>query len=193
MMTETSVTVEIKAGCYDTLPNRTLNEVMYANAQLLPDIAYTAEEQTFAEVLQQNIEPSVVAGSKASMAQMGFAEAADLAQGFQHIPQMFRMPMPGSSDIGDVSWITPMGQIMTTCAPSAVQLHTWQATASFGSSIGVKGMHYAAKIMAGAVLDSFTDPSIIQKAREEFDRNRAGITYKPAIPDDVQPPKPIVS
>lgn len=193
MMTETSVTVEIKAGCYDTLPNMTLNEVMYANAQLLPDIAYTAEEQTFAEVLQQNIEPSVVAGSKASMAQMGFVEAADLAQGFQHIPQMFRMPMPGSSDIGDVSWITPMGQIMTTCAPSAVQLHTWQATASFGSSIGMKGMHYAAKIMAGAVLDSFTDSTIIQQAREEFDRNRAGITFKPAIPDDVQPPKPVVS
>lgn len=191
MMTETTVTAEIKAGCYDTLPNLTLNEVMYDNAQLLPDISYTAEEQAFARTLQQNIDPSVVAGSKASMAQMGFQETTDLAQGFQHIPQMFRIPMPGSSDIGDVSWITPMGQIMTTCAPSAVQLHTWQATASFGSSIGMKGMHLAAQIMAGAALDSFTNPDIIQKAREEFDRNRAGITYKPAIPDDVKPPQPV--
>ncbi len=164
---------------------------MYDNAQLLPDISYTAEEQAFARTLQQNIDPSVVAGSKASMAQMGFQETTDLAQGFQHIPQMFRIPMPGSSDIGDVSWITPMGQIMTTCAPSAVQLHTWQATASFGSSIGMKGMHLAAQIMAGAALDSFTNPDIIQKAREEFDRNRAGITYKPAIPDDVKPPQPV--
>ncbi|WP_010304917.1 amidohydrolase [Kurthia senegalensis] len=64
MMTETRVEVVITAGCYDTLPNMTLNESMYENAQLLKPITYTAEEQAFAKTLQQNIEPSVVNGSK---------------------------------------------------------------------------------------------------------------------------------
>lgn len=190
MMTETTVTYDIQAGCYDTLPNMTLNEVMYENAQALPPITYTAEEQAFAKTLQQNIEPSVIAGSRASIAQIGITEPHDLVPGFYHIPQMFRMTMPGSSDIGDASWIAPMGQVMTVCAPAAVQLHTWQATASFGSTIGMKGMHQAAQIMAGAIVDSFTNPDIIAKARAEFDQNRAGITYKPAIPTETTPPKP---
>ncbi|UOQ94661.1 hypothetical protein MUO14_06855 [Halobacillus shinanisalinarum] len=35
-----------------------------------------------------------------------------------------------------MSWITPTGMISTTCPPVGVQLHSWQATASFGTSIG---------------------------------------------------------
>lgn len=191
MMTETTVTYEIKAGCYDTLPNMTLNEIMFANAQEIEPLSYTDEELAFAKELQNNIDASVVAGSRAAMAQLGIMNEDDLVAGFHHIPQTFRMTMPGSSDIGDASWIAPMGQVMTVCAPASVQLHTWQATASFGTSIGMKGMHQAAKIMAGSVYDSLQNPEIIEKARAEFDKNRAGVEYVPAIPSEVQPPKPV--
>lgn len=191
MMTETRVEVVITAGCYDTLPNMTLNESMYENAQLLKPITYTAEEQAFAKTLQQNIEPSVVNGSKMQQAQLGIQQDGDLISGFYHIPQMFRMTMPGSSDIGDVSWITPMGQVTTVCAPASVQLHTWQATASFGSSIGMKGMHNAAQIMALSALDAFTTPQIIEDARAEFIKNKGNHTYKAAIPSNVEAPKPL--
>lgn len=191
MMTETTMTFEIKAGCYDTLPNMTLNEVMFANAQEIEPLSYTEEELEFAKILQSNIDPSVVAGSRATIAQLGISNDADLVSGFHHIPQMFRVTMPGSSDIGDASWIAPMGQVMTVCAPASVQLHTWQATASFGTSIGMKGMHQAAKIMAGSIYDSLNNPEIIENAKAEFDKNRAGIVYTPAIPEDVQPPKPV--
>lgn len=190
MMTETRVESVITAGCYDTLPNMTLNESMYENAQLLDPITYTAEEQQFAKTLQQNIEPSVVNGSKMQQAQLGIQQDGDLISGFYHIPQMFRMTMPGSSDIGDVSWITPMGQVTTVCAPASVQLHTWQATASFGSSIGMKGMHHAAQIMALSALDALTNPQIIQNARAEFVKNKGTQTYEAAIPEQVKPPKP---
>ena len=97
--------------------------------------------------------------------------------------------MPGSSDLGDVSWIAPLGQVMTTCAPQGVHVHTWQATASFGTTIGMKGMHYAAKTMAGAALDTLINPEIIEKAKEEFNQLRGGIEYKCAIPQDVNPAK----
>lgn len=191
MMTETTVTYEIKAGCYDTLPNLTLNEVMYANAQEIPAITYTDEERAFAKELQSNIDPSVIAGSHATIGQLGISTDTDIVEGFYHIPQTFRMTMGGSSDIGDVSWIAPMGQIMTVCAPTSVQVHTWQATAAFGTSIGMKGMHQAAKIMAGSIYDSLLNPEIIEKARAEFDKNRAGLSYSPAIPNDIEPPKPV--
>lgn len=107
-----------------------------------------------------------------------------------HIPQMFRQSSPGSSDLGDVSWIAPLGQVLTTCAPQGVQVHTWQATASFGTTICMKGLHYAAKTMAGAALDTLLNPDIITKAKEEFNQLREGLEYKCAIPQDVKAPKP---
>ena len=107
-----------------------------------------------------------------------------------HIPQMFRQSSPGSSDLGDVSWIAPLGQVLTTCASQGVQVHTWQATVSFGTTICMKGLHYAAKTMAGAALDTLLNPDIITKAKEEFNQLRGGLEYKCAIPQDVKAPKP---
>jgi len=69
-------------------------------------------------------------------------------------------------------------------------VHTWQATASFGTMVGMKGMHYAAKTMAGAALDTLLNPDIIAKAKEEFNQSRGGLQYKCAIPEDVKAPKP---
>ena len=93
-----------------------------------------------------------------------------------NFPQMFRQSSPGSSDLGDVSWIAPLGQVLVTCAPLGVQVHTWQATASFGTMVGMKGMHYAAKTMAGAALDTLLNPDIIAKAKEELNINSEQIT-----------------
>lgn len=189
-MTETSVSYEIKAGCYDTLPNLTLNELMYEQSKIIDPIEYTQEEVEFAAKVQQNIDPSVVTSSKQAIASLGIDTSKDLIAGFYHIPQTFRMGIAGSSDIGDVSWIAPMGQITTACGSASVQFHTWQATASFGSSIGMKGMHYAAKIMASAALDTLTNPELIERAQAEFHKNRNGQSFKAGIPDDVKPPKP---
>ncbi|WP_205758531.1 hypothetical protein [Lysinibacillus sp. SGAir0095] len=80
---------------------------------------------------------------------------------------------------------------MTTCAPHANQLHTWQATSVFGSSIGLKGMHYAAKTMAGAALDTLLDSTIIESAKAEFYRLKADKTYECGIPVNVEPPIPV--
>jgi len=108
-----------------------------------------------------------------------------------HLPQTFLQSMQGSSDLGDVSWIAPLGQVFTTCAPYGVQVHTLQATAAFGSSLGMKGMHYAAKAMAGAALDSLLNPDVLKKAKEEFENLKAGKQYECGIPEEVKAPKPI--
>ena len=188
-MTETSVRWEIRSGCYDSLPNMTLNNQMFAQWEELPPLEFTAEEKAYAQELQQSIEPSVLAGSNQQVAMLGGDISKIFIEEHINIPQLFRQSMPGSSDLGDVSWIAPLGQVMTVCAPHGVQVHTWQATSSFGTSIGMKGMHYAAKTMAGAALDSLLNPEIIVTAKAEFDRLRAGKEYVCAIPNDVLPPK----
>ena len=190
LMTETSVRYEISSACYDSLPNMTLNTLMYDQWKELPPLTYTDEERNFAEQLSKSIDPSVMAGSKQQLQMLGGNPNDILLTDTYNFPQMFRQSSPGSSDLGDVSWIAPLGQVLVTCAPLGVQVHTWQATASFGTMVGMKGMHYAAKTMAGAALDTLLNPDIIAKAKEEFNQSRGGLQYKCAIPEDVKAPKP---
>ena len=189
MMTETSVRWEIKSGCYETLPNETLNELMYKQVEAAGPFTITEEEEKFAKELLQTVEPSVLAGAKNNLMSANANETLDTD--FYHNMDHFGVTIGGSSDVGDVSWIAPMGQIMTLCAPLGVQLHTWQATASFGSSIGMKGMHHAAKIMALTAYDLLLDQDgILEKAKAEFKASTKGKAFKPGIPANVKAPVP---
>lgn len=188
MMTETSVHWDIKAGCYDTLPNATLNDLMHAQTEIADPILYTPEEEVFAEQLLKSIHPDVLAANPEAAMR---SDKSILPTEFINNKQFFGITMGGSSDVGDVSWIAPMGQVMTTCAPLGVQVHTWQATASFGSSIGMKGMHYAAKLMALSAYDLLLNTDgVIEQAKAEFKERVNGITFKAGIPAEVKPPVP---
>lgn len=184
MMTETTVEWAIRAGCYDTLPNMALNDLMHAQAELAGPMSFTEEEEKFAEQLRGSIHPSVLEAGSAMA-----PTKENLPTGFFNLKKTYGLSVGGSSDIGDASWIVPMGQIMTTCAPAGVQVHTWQATAAFGSSIGMKGMHYAAKLMALSAYDLLLNvDGIIEKAKAEFAASTKGTAYKAGIPMDVKPP-----
>jgi len=52
--------------------------------------------------------------------------------------------------------------------------HSWQAVACGGTTLGLKGMNVAAKTMAGTLMDLFTQPDVITKARAELTRRRGG-------------------
>ncbi|MGG4046096.1 amidohydrolase [Paenibacillus favisporus] len=189
MMSETSVTWKITAGCYDTLPNAALNDLMHAQAEFTGPLEFTPDEEDFARRLLSSIHSDVLAAK--SMEASLMPEGTVLPTGFLNLKQAFGVSVGGSSDIGDVSWITPMGQIMTTCSPLGVQVHTWQATAAFGSSIGMKGMHYAAKIMALSAYDLLLNTDgILDRAKGEFAEQTQGFAFKAGIPDEVKPPVP---
>lgn len=79
---------------------------------------------------------------------------------------------------------------MTTCAPVGVQFHTWQATASFGSSIGIKGMHFAAKTLALTAYDLLLNKeNILDNAKKEFNERTKVKIYVPGIPEEVKAPR----
>lgn len=98
------------------------------------------------------------------------------------------MVVPGSTDVGDVSWVTPTAQFWTTCYPQGSPGHSWQITAAGGMSIGHKGMLYAAKILAFTALDLMIQPDLVEKARQEFAKRKKGTPYISPIPDGTQPP-----
>lgn len=86
--------------------------------------------------------------------------------------------LAGSTDVGDVSWITPVGHLGVATRPIGTPAHSWQSTAASGSGIGFKGLHYAAKTMAGTLVDLYMDNNILQKAKKEFEEDRGDKKYK---------------
>jgi aminobenzoyl-glutamate utilization protein B len=94
--------------------------------------------------------------------------------------------MPGSTEVGDVSQITPTSQLTTCCWPFGTPPHSWQITASSGSQIGAKGMLYAAKALALTALDLMTKPDLLQAAQAEF-AGTEGRRYVSPLPDGTVP------
>ena len=74
----------------------------------------------------------------------------------------------GSTDVGDVSWLTPTAQFTTATWPSGSPGHSWQNVACGKTSISHKGLIYAAKVLAGAAADLMSEPQLLIDAKEEF-------------------------
>ena len=170
--TETRMEQEVVNGVYALLPNETLARVLDANLRAVGGVTYTADERAFAERLQKTLgddaPPITQAGTVAP-----FTSGSDAG---------------GSTDVGDVSWVVPNAGLNAATWVPGTPAHSWQAVAAGGMSIGHKGMAVAAKTLALTAHDLMVDPSVIQKARVEFDRRRGpNFVYRPLIGERAPP------
>ena len=85
--------------------------------------------------------------------------------------------------MGDVSYAVPTVGVNTATWAPGVPAHSWQAVACGGTETGIKGMMVAAKTMALTAIDLYTDPTLIQKAKEEFTEAKGNYKYKPLLGD----------
>ena len=93
----------------------------------------------------------------------------------------------GSTDVGDVSWVVPTGQVYTSCFPAGTALHSWVAVAQGKSSIAHKGMLAAAKVMAYVGAELLLNPELIEKAKADWKEELDGETYPNPLPADLKP------
>ena len=100
-------------------------------------------------------------------------------------------PGKGSTDVGDISWRVPTGGLRTACVPSESPGHSWQNVASIGSSVGEKGILFAAKGLAATAIELLAKPELITAARADWQQRMNGKTYFSFIPDGQQPPEKI--
>lgn len=171
LMTETTLEVEDLSGCYDTLNNGVLGELM---DQCLRDTAFepwTEEELQLAAQFNAT-NPRAYAGI---CARCGIAPGTQLFTGVA--PANFAKEM-ASTDAGDVMHIVPGINFGTACAPICAMPHTWQAASAYGGEIGIKGMIYAAKSMALCALRLMESPETVAAAKEEFMRVTGGAKYE---------------
>lgn len=182
LMTETKVEYEILGGCYELLPNRVLFDLTYANMQEIDPPSYTQEELDFAQALQDSLDSKLVQGELDKFVPGSGTDAPAIFQGVLDQEQAGLVNIAGSSDSGDVSWLMPMNLFLTATWPLGVPAHSWQATAASGSTLGLKGMHYAAQIMAGMIYDLLNDADLVKRAKEEFAERTAGQKYESPLP-----------
>ncbi len=187
LMTETEVEWEFLAACYNTLPNDALGEVILDNLKEAGPPDYTDEDIAFAQELvgtfSKGQKRSVMKGLNAPDEIIKKDLHDEIAETFDkgHV-------LPGSTDVGDVSWIVPLAQFTTPTWPVGTASHSWQATAASGSGIGYKGMKLAAKTLAGALYDLFQDESKIKAAWEEFEEATKDRKYETPLPEGAKPP-----
>ena len=163
----------VQAGDLEILINETGTRLLDANIRWLGPIAYTPEEEAFARALQ----------AASGVEVRGMETAIGSLEGQER--------EGGSTDVGDVSWVTPTLHVSVATAPRGVPWHAWPVVAAGGMSIGHKGMLLAAKTLAATMVDLFEDPAARAAIRAEFEKKTRGFVYRPYVPDGPPPlPRP---
>jgi aminobenzoyl-glutamate utilization protein B len=171
MGTETQVKYEIVTGLYNLMPNEPLARAMHANLTKIGGVNYNADELAFAQKMQTTYQYD--------------APSLRLAQEIQPYQQGF---FPASTDVGDISWVVPTASVEPATWVPGTAAHTWQAVAADGMSIGFKGMMIAAKVIAMTAIDLVNNPELVQKAKEDLEKQR-GINFQyKSIIGDRKPP-----
>jgi aminobenzoyl-glutamate utilization protein B len=188
IMTGTKVEILFKSGVSNLLNNKGMSDLQYENMKSIGPINFTQEEIAFAERIN-----SAYPANTCVTLSTGYCIPSELLCGNALIPDNFPALDEGqcmsfSTDVGDLSWRTPLSLLMTACIPTNASLHTWGATAAAGMSIGHKGMLHAAKIMALSAIDLFTDPERLKPIRKEFDDALKAHPYQCPIPLELKPP-----
>lgn len=167
MGTGTEVEWEVIHGNNPLLVNEALARMMDAKLRQVGGVEYTAEERAWAEQLSQSL-----------------GEAAEPIADAAGIKPYAKSLGYGSTDVGDVSWATPTVGVRTATWVPGTSSHSWQSAAASGTTIGYKGAQVAAKAMALAAIELYTNPELRERARAEFDAARGeGYEYRSLLGD----------
>ncbi len=179
LMTETRLEVDMSPGGYHKIPNKVLSTIVTANMRKIGPPEYSKNDLEFAAKIAESFpkEDRVNGLKKYKVPDWEKIVDTDL------VTTIFDAwndgtTSPGSTDVADVSWITPTMEFNTVCNVNGAPGHSWQFTACGGTGIGHKSLIFAAKTMAASVLDLMVDPELVKEARTEQLKRLRGKEYK---------------
>jgi aminobenzoyl-glutamate utilization protein B len=193
MMTETRVETVFDTASTNLLPNITLETAMHENMVALGPIAFDEADLSLARSIQQTFTDEAIwsslrlyqiKGDVFSNAKIDGSTPLHLGlrefEGQSH----FRA---GSTDVGDVSWVTPTAHCWTPAWAIGTNPHTWQVVAQGKSSAAHKAMAHAAKVLATTGFSLLTSPQLLIAAKTEWAEKTDGRPYVCPIPPEVMP------
>ena len=172
LATGTTHKIHYKGSYHEMLINRKGSEIMQENLEKVGSITYTEEEIQYARQIQRETK----------------VEEKGMVADIEALKEPPEYPEGGSTDVAEVSWITPTVHLSTTCAPYGIPWHSWAVVTSSKHPIGYKGMLRAAKVLAATALDFFRKPDVLEEMKKEFDEKRGSYTYQSGISPDQKPP-----
>lgn len=189
MMTETTLEENFISGAYNMLPNTVITGVMGDVLNSLGEIAFTDDEYAYGKAVAEQY-PEAMRSALLTKREIPVEMVNDGLSGKVWPMRDAGQVGSGSTDVADVSWVTPTSQFRTTCFALGVPGHSWANTSTSGVSIGHKGMLHAAKGMAMTGAQFVLNPELLAEAQAEFAASTAGRPYQCPIPPHVQPRKP---
>ncbi len=170
------IDTRLEADMHEVLPNRTLVEVIQKNLELVGPPVFDEREKAFARATQKDLKPP---------------PALALSERVEPLPAGPPDQGNHSTDVGDLTWFFPVGQLQAATYTYGAPGHSWQIVACTGMSIGEKGMMVAAKALAGSAIDLYRSPDLIQRARDDQKKMLGSQKYLTLIPEGQKAPKTI--
>lgn len=171
-MTRTEHEVFLITGVHTYTLIRPLQEAMQANLERVGPPRFNDADQAFARELQGFLE----------VEQSGLRDTIDA------LPDAQVPAGGGSSDVAEVSYITPTVEFSVTTAAEHIPWHSWATSASHGTSGAVKGAQVATKALALMGAELILDAELLRRAREVHAGATGGVPYRSPIPEGQQVP-----
>ena len=188
LMTDCKVDIVFDKACSNLLQNRTLNQVLYA--KLLAEGALTVGtgEQGKAGHFQATLSKNDLDAVSRPLASVLRGQVPAVFEGVAPYDPAVNELLFGSTDVADVSWITPTVQAWVACYAFGTPMHSWQMVSQGQSGLAHAGMVRAARVLTATAIELVQRPELIAQAKAELLERRQGKPYECPIPADVPLP-----
>lgn len=182
LMTETEVEIIFDKACSNLVPNNILLKVMHEHFTELGIPLYDEAERKLAQAIH-----AALSEAEKNSVQEQELKGKVLSDRIRSLEAGGLKTDSGSTDVGDVSWITPTVQCSTACWVVGTPAHTWPVVTIGATSIAHKAMLHAGKVMAATAVAILQNPSILKEAKSELQEHLDGAGYVCPIPQGVRP------
>jgi aminobenzoyl-glutamate utilization protein B len=186
LMTETSVKATVVSAVSNLLGNTPLERALQDNLERLGPPPFDDADRATAAKFQATLSEEDIESSY-RRAGVPYCPGQSLCDAIVPLDAQ-RVPMIGSTDVGDVSWVVPTVQARGATYAIGTPGHSWQLTAQGKLPAAHKGLVHVAKVMAGTALDALQDDTLRARAKADLQARVARTPYVCPIPDDVEPP-----
>ena len=186
LMTGTTVKTKVYSGVSNLVGNLPLEQAMQTEFDKLGPVPFEKEDEVFAEEIRKTLTTEDI---DASFQRAGRKTPPDLPL-CDFVAPLDRPSDggEGSTDVGDVSWVTPTVQARVATCAVGTPFHTWQTVAQGKAPAAHKGMVHAAKVMAATATHLINSPETLRAARDVHDSRQQTTPYVCPIPQNVKPP-----
>lgn len=192
LMTETEVEIDFVKGCSNYIPNTQLGAQLHHSLNEIYEYQASRDDEQFAKEIFNSLTDNERKNKLTSLVGFGFLDDEGVLEDKYIYDKVSPYKetdhiLSGSTDVSDVSWVVPTGQV--SCATSAIgtPLHTWQMTSQGLSNLAVQGTSNAAMTMAHTAIELLDNPYLRSQVQQEFKQFRSKNEYTNPIPKGVLP------